>query len=495
MQISSYAQSLQMRNSIGQIQTQLSDLQRQLTSGLKTDNYAGLGDARSLVLALTGQMQKSNSYLDTIQSTQLRIESSMNALDSMNDIGSELKTGSLSSTFKLTSGGQTDLQITAGMRLSEVVDLLNLNVADRQLFGGKDTQTTPVVTSTMMLDGDTTHAGLKTLIAQRNEADIGDGLGRLALTSATAGTVNIAEDASPSVFGFKLSNFSSTLSGTTVSDPATIPASIDVAFSATLPSEGQSVSFDLKLPDGTTTTVKLTATTKSPAGAGEFTIGADATVTAANFQAALGSSLQTEAKQSLVAASTVEAGNNFFTNPPMRVDGPPYDTATSLIAGTPDNTVIWYRGDSSGTPGNNFIATVGDGAQIAYGARADQGALATVVKNAALLAAVSYTGTDSANETRAYAELTKRTASALNHNDGSQTLESVMTDMGLKAQTLDTAQSKLQTQISTSKSVLADTTNADPYDVATKLSSLMTQLQASYQITSSLSQLSLVKFL
>ena len=496
MQISSYAQSLSMRNGINQIQTQLSDLQKQLTTGLKTDSYAGLGDARSLVLALTGQMQKSNSYLDTIQTTQLRIESTMNALQSMNNIGSELKTGSLSSTFKLTSGGQTDLQITAGMRLSEVVDLLNLNVADRQLFGGKDTQTTPVVTSTMMLDGDTTHAGLKTLIAQRNAADLGsDGLGRLALTSAIPGTVNIAEDASPSVFGFKLSNFTSSLSGTTVSDPATTPASLDVAFSATPPTEGQSVSFDLTLPDGTSTTVTLTATTNSPAGAGEFTIGADAATTATNFQAALDTSLQTEAKQSLVAASTVQAGNEFFTNPPMRVDGPPYDTATAMVAGTPDNTVIWYRGDSTGTAGNNFIATVGDGAQIAYGARADQGALATVVKNAALLAAVSYTGTDTANETKAYAELTKRTAGALNHNDGSQSLESVMTDLGLKAATLDTAQTKLQTQISTSKSVLADTQNADPYDVATKLSSLMTQLQASYQVTSSLSQLSLVKFL
>ena len=178
----------------------------------------------------------------------------------------------------------------------------------------------------------------------------------------------------------------------------------------------------------------------------------------------------------------------------MRVDGPPYDTATALIAGTPDNTVIWYQGDTSGTAGNNFIATVGDGSQVAYGARADQSAISTVIKSAALLAAVSYTGSDS-NESKAYSELTKRTASALNYNDGSQSLQSVITDLGLKSATLDTAQNKLNTQISTSKSVLADTQNADPYDVATKLNTLMTQLQASYQVTSSLSQLSLAKFI
>ncbi|MDO8422696.1 MAG: flagellin [Parvibaculum sp.] len=494
MQISSYAQSVTMRSSINQIQTQLADLQRQLTSGLKTDSYAGLGDARSLVLALTNQVSQSNSYLDTIQLTQLRVKSSMNALESMHKIASEMKTGSLSSSFELTAGGQTNLQITSGMRLSELVDLMNLSVGDRQLFGGKATQTQPVVTSNLMLNGDTIHAGLKTVIAQRSAADLGDGLGRLALTSAVPGSVSIAEDVDGSPFGFKLANVSSTLSGTTVTGPVGTPPSVDVDFSATLPSAGQKVSFELNLPDGTKTTVTLTATNATPAGAGEFTIGADAATTATNFQAALDATLKTEAKQTLVSASAVEATDNFFDNPPMRVDGPPYDTATALIAGTPDNTVIWYQGDTSGTPGNNFIATVGQGSQVAYGARADQSAISTVIKSAALLAAVSYTGND-VNETKAYAELTKRTASALNYNDGSQSLQSVMTDLGLKSSTLDTAQNKLNAQISTSKTVLADTQNADPYDVATKLNTLMTQLQASYQVTSSLSQLSLVKFI
>ena len=494
MQISSYAQSVTMRSSINQIQTQLADLQRQLTSGLKTDNYAGLGDARSLVLALTNQVSQSNSYLDTIQLTQLRVKSSMNALDSMNKIASEMKTGSLSSSFDLTAGGQTNLQITSGMRLGELVDLMNLNVGDRHLFGGKATQTQPVVNSNLMLNGDATHAGLKTVIAQRSAADLGDGLGRLALTSAAPGSVSIGEDVDGSPFGFKLASVSSTLSGTTVTGPVGTPPSVDVDFSATLPSAGQSVSFELNLPDGTTTTVKLTATNATPAGAGEFTIGADATTTATNFQAALDATLKTEAKQTLVSASAAEAADNFFGNPPMRVDGPPYDTATALIAGTTDDTVFWYQGDTSGTPGNNFIATVGQGTQVAYGARADQSAISTVIKSAALMAAVSYTGNDS-NETKAYAELTKRTASALNYNDGSQSLQSVITDLGLKSSTLNTAQSKLNTQISTSKTVLADTQNADPYDVATKLNTLMTQLQASYQVTSSLSQLSLAKFI
>lgn len=494
MQISSYSQSITMRNGISQLQTQLADLQKQLTTGLKTDNYASLGDARSLVLALNNQVSQSNSYLDTIQMTQLRMKSSMNALESMNNIGAELKQGSLSSSFKLTNGGQTDLQITAGMRLSEVVDLLNLNVGDRQLFGGKATQTLPVVDSALMLNGDTTHAGLKTVIQQRNAADIGDGLGRLELTNPVPGTVTLSEDVDGSPFGFKLSSVNSTLQGTTVSAPAGSPVSLSVVFGAPLPSEGQSVSLDFDLPDGTTTTVTLTATNDSPPGPGEFTIGADAATTATNFQTVLDNSLRTEAQQSLVAASTAEAGDNFFDYPPQRVDGPPYDTATGLIDGTADDTVIWYQGDRDGAAGNNFIVTIGQGSQVAYGARADQSALSSVVKNTALLAAVSYTGGGS-DEQHAYAELTKRTAAGLNYDNGSQTLQAVITDMGLKSATLDTAQSTLETQVSTSETVLSDTQNADPYDVVTKLNTLITQLQASYQVTSSLSQLSLVKFI
>ena len=494
MQISSSAQSLTMRNSINTLQTQLQDLQQQLTTGLKTDSYAGLGDSRSLVLALNNQVTQSNSYLSTIQTTQLRLKSSMDALTSMNGIASELKSGSLTSTFNITSGGQTNLQITAGMRLSQAIDLLNLNVGDRQLFSGKDTQTEPVVSSDLMLNGDTTRAGLKTVIAQRNAADLGTGTGRLTLSAPSANAVSLGEDVAGSPFGFKLSNVSSTLGGATVTGPTGSPAAVGVAFGAPLPSDGQSISLDLNLPDGTSTKVTLTATTASPAAAGQFTIGADAATTATNFQAALGASVQTEAKTSLVSASTMQAGNDFFSNPPTRVDGPPYDAATATVAGTANNTVFWYQGDASGTAGNNFIATVGDGSQIAYGARADQSALSTVVKNAAILAAVSYTGTDS-TEAGAYSQLVKRTGSSLNYNGGGQTLQGVITDLGLKSSTLDTTQTNLQTQISTSQSVLSDTQNADPYDVATKLNTLMTQLQASYQVTASLSKLSLVSYL
>ena len=184
-------------------QTQLSDLQRQLTTGLKTETHAGLGGATSLVLALNNQLTQSNGHISTIDATQLRISVASTALTRINDIGSSLKTGGLTSSFDLNGAGQTGLQTTAGMTLEEIVSLLNESVADRHLFGGKDTQTPPVVSTSLMLDGDTSRAGLRQLIEERKAADLGaDGRGRLAFSNPTSSTVTLSEQAT--VFGFKL---------------------------------------------------------------------------------------------------------------------------------------------------------------------------------------------------------------------------------------------------------------------------------------------------
>ena len=45
------------------------------------------------------------------------------------------------------------------------------------------------------------------------------------------------------------------------------------------------------------------------------------------------------------------------------------------------------------------------------------------------------------------------------------------------------------------RSLMGDIQNADPYEVGVKLNTLITQLQASYQVTAMLSQMSLVNFI
>ncbi|ABS64153.1 conserved hypothetical protein [Parvibaculum lavamentivorans DS-1] len=497
MQISTLSQSLALRQSINNMRAQFDDLQRQLSTGLKTDSYAKLGTDRNVVLSLSHQLNQISAYTNTISKTQMRIEVMSDALTRVNSISSEMKTGVLTSGFELVNGKQTTAQISAAMQFDEMVNLMNLQVEDRYLFGGVDTQTRPVALPDEIMNGSGAKAGLKQFIDERAQADMGaDGRGRLTLGIAGA-TVTLAEDAAPSIFGFKLEGATSTLSNATVTGPAGAPAGVDVEFTG-LPAAGQQITLDMRLPDGTTTKVTLKATMDNPPAAGEFTIGTDAATTAANFQAALDTAVQTEASVTLKAASAVEASNNFFDyqagGSPQRVDGPPFASATGLRDATDADTVFWYKGDLSGTAGNNMVAQIDSGRQVSYGARADQAAIRDTLKMSALLSAVEYSDADDLSQRKSYAALSTRVGDKLSFK-GVQSLESIVTGLGLTAATLSNTQDRHDLVMATSNELLGDIQNADDYEVGVKLTMLQTQLQASYQVTAMLSQMSLANYL
>ena len=497
MQVSTLSQSLALRQSINDMRAQFDDLQRQLSTGLKTDSYAKLGTNRNSVLSLTHQLGQISAYTNTISKTQMRIDVMSTALTRVNDIVSETKTSLATSGFELVNGTQTSAQVQAAMSFDEMVNLLNLQVEDRYLFGGKDTQTRPVALPDEILNGSGNKAGLKQFIDERAQADLGaDGRGRLTLGSAGT-TVTLAEDADPSVFGFKIAAVQSTLSNASVTGPAGSPLGVDVDFTG-LPAAGETISFELDLPDGTTTTVTLTATANNPAEAGEFTIGADAATTSANFQAALDTSIQREANVTLRAASAVEAADNFFDyaagGVPQRVDGPPFDTATGLRDATADDTVIWYSGDLGPSAGKDFVAQIDESRQITYGARADQASIRDTLKMSALLAAAEYSDANDLEQRDSYRALTSRAGQVLNFT-GTQSVESIVTNLGLAASTLSHTQDRHDATMATANEILGDIQNADAYEVGVKLTTLQTQLQASYQVTAMLSELSLVNYM
>ncbi len=230
MQVSTLSQSMALRSSINSMRAQFDDLQRQLATGLKADSYAKLGTDRNMVLSLSHQLSQLQTYTKTISQAQMRIEVSSDALTRVADIASTMKTTSLTTGFELVNGKQTSAQVTAAMQFDEIVNLLNLNIEDRYLFGGRDTQTPPVAVPDAMMNGVDDKAGLKQFIDERGQADLGvDGRGRLEL-DLTGNAVTLAEDAAPSVFGFKLADANSTLSNATVTGPAGSPAEIEVDF-------------------------------------------------------------------------------------------------------------------------------------------------------------------------------------------------------------------------------------------------------------------------
>ena len=195
-----------------------------------------------------------------------------------------------------------------------MLGILNTQAGDRYLFSGTAVTTPSVASMDDIMNGTTTQAGLKQVIAERKQADVGtNGLGRLVINSPTATSVEVNEDVAGSPFGLKFASVSSSLTGGgTVTGPQGSPAGVTIDLGATNPSDGDKVSFTFNMPDGTQESIALTASSATPTPAGSFAIGVDTTATAANLKTALNSAIGTLANTSLVAASAMQAGNDFF---------------------------------------------------------------------------------------------------------------------------------------------------------------------------------------
>src|SRR6195952_3617999 len=302
-----------LNQSVFDLKNQLTLLQSQLTTGTKSTSYAGMGVNEGFAIAARSQLANISAFTDTMSNINTNINIGNTALQGMADIGTTVLNSANSSMQSLNSAGQTIGQQTAASQLSSMLGILNLQAGDRYLFSGGAVNTPAVASTDNIVNGTTTQAGLKQVISERQQADLGDGLGRLVVATPTATSVQVVEDAAGSPFGLKLNAVSSSLTGATVTGPAGSPPSVSIALGATNPNNGDKVSFAFKLPDGTTESVQLTASSATPPPAGSFAIGATSTVTAANLKAALTTAIGTLANTSLVAASAVAASDNFFS--------------------------------------------------------------------------------------------------------------------------------------------------------------------------------------
>lgn len=329
------------------INNQLNDLQRQLGSGQKADSYAGLGSQSGIAVSLNAQMAALSSFDTTMTNVGTTISLQQQVLQQVGSVGSSMQTSMATPSFSIDNTGQTPAQESAVSQLEQLVGLLNSEGGNGYLFSGNAVNQPSVASADDILNGNGTQAGLKQVVAERLQADQGsDGLGRLVISAPTSTSVAVSEDAAGSPFGLKLASVSSSLTGATVTGPTGSPASISVDLGATNPSNGDTISYTFTLPDGTSQTVQLQATSGSSTGTNQFAIGASPAATAANLQAALTAQIAKIGQTSLPAASAVAAANNFFDQPPMRVSGTPA-TATALVAGTSANTVSWYTGGTT----------------------------------------------------------------------------------------------------------------------------------------------------
>jgi flagellar hook-associated protein 3 FlgL len=294
------------------INSQLTNLSTELATQKKSTTYSGFGVNEGFAIAARSQLSNISTFTDTITNVNTIIDSANTALQSFTTIAGQLQSGAVAGPQNINSSGQTISQQNALSQLTGLVGILNTQVGDRFIFSGNAIHTPAVATQDTILNGSGTQAGLKQVIAERAQADGTTGLGRLVISQPSPTSVSVAEDVAGSPFGLKLNSVSSTLTGATVTGPSGSPAAISIALGATNPNPGDKVSITFNLPDGTTDSVQLTASNSTPLPTGSFAIGATPAATASNLNTALNTAIGTLANSSLVAASAVEAGHDFF---------------------------------------------------------------------------------------------------------------------------------------------------------------------------------------
>ncbi|MGX5737101.1 hypothetical protein [Bosea thiooxidans] len=490
-------------NSFVSSRAELDNLQRQLDTKQRSTSYGDLGVDRRVSLDLNGKLSSLDSWLDGIKLADVNLKLLSQTTENFAKLTSETRKDASADGYQPSASGQSPPQILAQENLKQALDLLDSSVNGRYLYSGKTSDVQPTATFSQIMNGDGGKAGVKQLIDERQQADLGTGLGRLQAPTVAGTTVTVAEEPTVHPYGFKISGASSSSAAITTTLTAGPPASLAVDVAAQ-PAAGDTVRIRLDLPDGTQTEIELKARANGSEALepNTFEIGATAADTAANLSAAITNALGKEARTELAAASAQVAAKDFFagsaTNPPKRVPGPPFASATL----PPDNTgayatstVIWYRGEDGSDPARSTASVqVDQGQTVQTGARANEEVFRIGLAQFAIMATETFPADDTESKA-AYQAMTERVSERLAYGGAVQKPNEIVTDFASAQLAMTSAKERHTATKSYLTTALEGVENVTPEEVAMQILSLQTRLQASYEVTSTLSKLSLTNYL
>ena len=198
------------------------------------------------------------------------------------------------------------------------------------------------------------------------------------------------------------------------------------------------------------------------------------------------------------ATSATIASDDFFSgsnsNEPRRIQvGPDGTFATAEGFSAPSGTtVIWYKGDEvPGSPRAGAPVRTDTNQTVGTGAQANEAGIRNVMAQLGALAAEIF----SAGDADRYAALTENVFERLADKPGSPKVSDTALELATAAKTMQDASERH----GATKNMLLDAIDGvegvSKEEASMSLLDLQTRLQASYQTTSMLSQLSLVNYL
>lgn len=146
MNVATLAHNLFVRSHIADLQARMIEVEQQVSSGKKTQNYSGLGNDTRQHVNLNVVKQGVEAYRNTLATTQVRMETMQRVLQRIGDLAVDIRNNAI------TAAGETgstvhaaQLKNAAESALREITQILNTSLDGRALFGGLDTDTPPMI--------------------------------------------------------------------------------------------------------------------------------------------------------------------------------------------------------------------------------------------------------------------------------------------------------------------------------------------------------------
>ena len=469
-------------------------LYRQARTQKIAETYGELGGAAASSVNLNARIRDISTYDDVIKVGKSSIAIANSAVNSFSASAAKLK----NEIFYIGKGGNADSRLAAQNVVKErfglMIEMLNTNDTSTYVFGGKESNVPPVISKEEMLDGTPGKAGLKQLVSERKQADLGVGsMGRTAITQ-TGAIVNFAETVANLPFGFKIQSVTSTLENTTVTGPTGTPPAVSTEFTG-VPTLGKSFIVKLGLPDGSSKDVVLT--TALAQGVGTFTPGLDAQATADNFKTALTDTIKFTAETALASASALATSQDFFTGivakPLQRVQGPNFATATAFTTAADANTTVWYKGTDTATdPRQDRVLVASQRIKVGIGVRANEPGFQKTLASLGAVLATEFSTTE-ATAVAQFNDGRDRSVTAI--SAAVPSVEAVILSLGTSKALVEDVEKNNVTTKEIINQALDGVEGVSLQETSVKLLAVQNQIDLTYKISSTIFKLSFSQYL
>lgn len=156
MRVATFATTDRLLNASMRLQAQMTKMQVQEASGIKSTDYGGLGSQSGKLINLETSLTRSQTYRSAISEASSRIDAMYSVLGNITDMLTSFR-AEITSALSTDGGEQTNSSLIATAQgfLEEMASTLNSKFEGRYLFSGSLTETAPVDLDGYVADANT----------------------------------------------------------------------------------------------------------------------------------------------------------------------------------------------------------------------------------------------------------------------------------------------------------------------------------------------------